>query len=140
MLLASSALELRAVLNGVAVVASVSDANSEAGEDVGILYIVLGSIVLGSIVVASYVLQGYGLRLPDVVRVVPAMDEASQRVGVLGLGERSESVGAVGPSESAEARILRHSVRHSDEGSVSDHVSGVNFDHALGVYFRVRPP
>ena len=37
MLLASSALELRAVLDDAAVVASVSDANSEAGEDVGIL-------------------------------------------------------------------------------------------------------
>ena len=88
---------------------------------------------------SSYVLEGYGLRLPDVVRVAPPTgtdSEASQRVGVL--GEYSESVGVLGPSDSA---ILRHSVCHSDEGSVSDHVSGVHFDHASGVSCSwVRPP
>lgn len=79
MLLASSALELRAVLD-VAMVASILDADSEAGEDIGVLYIVL------SIVLASYVLEAEGLRLPDVVRVAPttgADSEAGEDMGTL---------------------------------------------------------
>jgi len=58
----------------------------------------------------------------------------SHRVCVL--GEDSGSVGVVGPSVSAESRMLGHSVGHSacGEGSVSDHVSDVNFNHGW------RPP
>jgi len=79
------------------------------------------------IVVSASVIEACGVL--DVAPVVPTTGASSEAgSGAGALGAELESVGSMEPSDSAEVRILCHSVWGSEEGSVSDHVSDVNSD------------